>query len=636
VPVRAEYVIGPGDELIIHAWGSIDLDARVVVDRNGQIYLPKLGALNVAGLQYEQLTKYIKSTISAQFKDFDLNVTFGQLRSIQIFLLGNVKKPGSYTVSSLSTLVNAFFASGGPSAAGSMRSIQLKRAGKLVTELDIYDLLIFGDKSKDVPLEAGDVIYVPPLGPRIAISGSVNNPAIFELGRTTTLSEALRFAGGLNSVAGEQRIVIEGIVGRRERDVAEFTLEEALPRQLRDGDVVRIFPVSPRFENAVTLRGAAAQPGRYPWREGMRVSDLIPSREMLIRRNYWNLQNTLVPEEQSLFGSPSTVVTPTDFARNPAEINWDYAVISRLDPANLKTVLLTFNLGQAISDPSSAANITLKPRDVLTVFSQSDIPLSVEKKDRYVQVDGEVNAPGVYKVGPDQTIRDVIAAAGGLTSHSYLFAADLRRESTRLEQKNRLEKLVSRLEADISTRASLLDPHSTLEEISDRQSQVSEQRAYLTRLSQVEPTGRVVLDVKPNGSSVLDLPALPLEDHDVISIPSRGGTVEVLGAVNNDNALIYHERAIVSEYLAKAGGPTREADMSRIFVIRADGSILARPARPTLWGAAKFESIRLMPGDAVIVPNKLSNSNFMRGLRDWSEVFSQFALGAAAAKILGP
>ncbi|MGC2639315.1 MAG: SLBB domain-containing protein [Acidobacteriaceae bacterium] len=632
IPVRAEYVLGPGDEVLVRAWGSIDLDVRVVVDRNGQVYLPKIGALNVSGLRYEQLAPFLKSAISSQFREFDLNVTMGQLRSIQIFMLGNVQKPGTYTVSSLSTLVNALFVSGGPSATGSMRSIQLKRAGKLVTDLDLYDLLVLGDKSKDAPLESGDVVYIPPIGPRIAVSGSVNNPAIFELRGPTTLEDALRFAGGLNNVAGSERILIEGIADRKQRDVAEFSLDQALTRPLRDGDVVRIFPVSPRFENAVTLRGAAAQPGRYPWHDGMRVSDLIPSREALISRNYWNNQNALVPDAQNLFGSPSPSVAPTDFRKNPAAINWDYAVVSRLNPANLKSDLLPFNLGQALSEPASPANLSLQPGDVVTVFLQTDIPVSAEKRSRYVRVEGEVSAPGVYQVQPDQTVRDVIAAAGGLTPGAYLYATDLRRESARLEQKDRLAVMVSHLEADIASRAASTDAHATPEEVDAQKSELAAQQQYLEKLSRVEPTGRVVLGVAPDARTVDALPPLPLEDQDVIRVPLRGGTVEVLGAVNNDSALIYRPGATVAEYLAQAGGPTRDADMRRIFVICADGSVVA--GLDSHWKST-MKSMRLMPGDAVVVPNRLYNSSFLHGLRGWSQVFSQFALGVAAAKVLG-
>ncbi len=195
IPVPAAYVLGPGDQLLIRVWGKIDLDASVTVDRNGQIFLSRVGSLTVAGLRYEQLDSYLHSAIGNLYKGFELNVTMGQLRSIQIFVLGSARQPGTYTVSSLSTLVNALFASGGPSATGSMRHIQLRRDNRVLVDFDIYDLLRRGDKSHDVQLLPGDVIYIPPAGPQVAIMGSVNEPGIYELKGETTIAEALSRRG---------------------------------------------------------------------------------------------------------------------------------------------------------------------------------------------------------------------------------------------------------------------------------------------------------------------------------------------------------------------------------------------------------------------------------------------------------
>jgi protein involved in polysaccharide export with SLBB domain len=183
VPVTADYVIGPGDEIYIRAWGQVDIDYRTTVDRDGRIYLPKVGSISVAGLKFANLDERIRTAVRRVFKNFELTASLGQLRSIQIFVVGNAKRPGTYTVSSLSTLVNALFVSGGPSNRGSMRRIQLKRDGKIITEFDVYDLLLNGDTSKDARLLPGDVIFIPPVGPRAAIAGSVHTPAIYETRR---------------------------------------------------------------------------------------------------------------------------------------------------------------------------------------------------------------------------------------------------------------------------------------------------------------------------------------------------------------------------------------------------------------------------------------------------------------------
>ena len=313
VPVPADYVLGPGDQLLIRAWGKIELDSRVTVDRNGQISLPRVGTLAVAGLHYAQLEAYLHSAISTMFKDFELNVALGQLRTIQIFVLGDARQPGAYTVSALSTMLDALFTSGGPSATGTMRLIQLRRDGKTVSEFDLYDLVAKGDKSNDVRLLPGDVIFIPPIGSQIAISGDVNQPGIYELKGETTVATALANAGGMTSLADGERAVLERIENHRSRTMKEFALDaEGQQQSLRDGDLLRVFPLSPKISNAVTLRGNVADPGLYTWKEGMRVSDLIPNRDCLITRNYWNRQNHLVmpiqerpfaPQRTNAFGN---------------------------------------------------------------------------------------------------------------------------------------------------------------------------------------------------------------------------------------------------------------------------------------------------------------------------------------------
>src|SRR5271156_1752010 len=283
IPVTDDYQIGPGDEILIRAWGQIDLNGRLLVDRGGEVFLPKVGTLSVAGLKYQQLPEYFRTAIGRVFRNFDLTVSLGQLRSIQVFVVGQARRPGTYTLSSLCTLVNALFASGGPSGSGSMRHIQLKRNDRLVTEFDFYDLLLKGDKSKDARLLPGDVLYIPPTGPSIAVAGSVNVPAIYELREGTSLGDAVEMAGGLTTTADGQKAVVERIENHNIRRVEEFALDgPGLEQPLKDGDVIRIFSLSPHFENAVTLRGNVAHPGRVPWHSGMRLRDVIPNSDALV------------------------------------------------------------------------------------------------------------------------------------------------------------------------------------------------------------------------------------------------------------------------------------------------------------------------------------------------------------------
>ena len=614
-PVPSDYVIGPGDELMIRIWGKIDLDTHVTVDRNGQFFLPRIGTLNVAGLHYSQLQSYIQTAVGNLYKDFNLNVTLGHLRSIQIFVLGSARQPGVYTVGSLSTLVDALFASGGPSATGSMRRIELRRRGQVVTVFDIYDLLRNGDKSHDVPLLSGDVIYIPPVGPRVAIMGSVNEPGIYELNGETTVGAALKDAGGLTNLAGTQRVLLEHIVKHRMWQVDDFPLDKSgLGRPLDDGDMLRIFPISPKFDNAVTLRGNVAQPGRYPWHPGMKVSDLIPSREFLITRDYWIRKNHLL--------------RTSDIAQNSSEINWDYAAIERLDQQDLSTRLIAFNLGKAIDDPASAENQALRPGDVVTIFSLRDMPLPMDKHAMFVRVDGEVNAPGLYRVHPGETLRQAVEQAGGLTPHSYLYASQLTRVSTQRAEEQELKESTVQMRRELASRyaaaPALKSPNTP-----DQQAQFNAQQALLNQLATIHPTGRIVLDMQPDASTVDDIPAFTLEDGDNYYIPPRLPTIQVEGAVYNPNAFRYERGKHLSSYLDDAGGPTREADKGRIFLIRADGTVVSRQDHGKFW-RADFGGTTLLPGDAIIVPTKMkAPGGFLQQLPFVTQILSQTALTGA-------
>ena len=712
IPVTADYVIGPGDEILIRGWGQIDIDARVVVDRTGSIFIPKVGQVKVAGLRYDQLQEYLRSAIGRVFQNFDLNVTLGELRSIRVFVVGQVLRPGSYTVSSLSTLVNTVFASGGPSPTGSMRHIQLKRNDKVVTEFDLYDLLLKGDKSKDAVLLPGDVVFVPPAGQLVAVTGSVNVPAIYELNRMTTLGEAIQAAGGLATTAAGDRAIVERIENRTARRIEEFSLDATgLSQPLQDGDLIRIVSLSPRFENAVTLRGNVAQPGRYPWRAGMRVSDLIPDREFLLTRDFWlahyaipdngripqdermkylrrervadtnnpdlptysdwirfasnpNTQLQSVPEQQRQWPPPQQQTQPQppnqpydssrtqealqiredggrvlrpeeiqEMTRNdvkhPApDINWDYAVIQRISPDNLTTRLLPFNLERAVVAHDEDSNLALQPGDVVTIFSHADVKVPIAKQTKFIRLEGEFVAPGVYEVKEGEALHDVVSRAGGLTKDAYLFGSEFTRESTRIEQQKRLDDFVNELEQQVERGAAR--GVSKPEEAATLKERLEGQRRLIDKLREMRATGRVVFELKPGVSDVAELPDIPLEDGDRLFVPSPPATVNVIGSVYNESAYLFHPRKRVKDFLRLAGGATRDADEGRIFVIRANGAVVSA-ADASGWWAGGVESARVMQGDAIVVPGRLNNKDLLGHMKDLAQIAQPFALVAYIA-----
>jgi polysaccharide export outer membrane protein len=635
VPVTADYIIGPGDELLIRAWGQIDLDVHSRVDRNGAIYVPKVGNLNVAGLRYDQVQEFLKAHIGRIYQNFDLNVSMGELRSIDVFVVGQARRPGRYTVSSLSTLANAIFASGGPSVTGSMRHIELKRGKSVVTDFDLYDLLLKGDKSKDVLLLPEDVIYISPIGPQVAMGGQVNVPAIYELKTEASLGEVLQLAGGLSTTADGAKVYIEGIKNRQDRNIEEVKLDTVgLGHPLKDGDILNFTLISPRFENSVTLRGNVATPGRYPWHDGMRVTDLIPNREFLITREYWKQQNAINLQAQTSGGRVSSELN--DVKRNAPEINWDYAVIQRISSRDLSTELLPFNLGKAVLEHDESANLPLQAGDIVTIFSQADLRVPREQQTKLVRLEGEFAAAGIYRVEPGEKLQDLVIRAGGLASSAYLYAAVFTRESTRQQQQERLDMVISQMERDIARQATQSAQNArTTDETTAAKAALDAQRASLDKLRQLKADGRIVLNLHPNDENVAAIPEIPLEDGDTFYVPSRPIVVSVVGDVYNQGSFVQQPGKTVNTYLRNAGGPTRNADKGRIFVVRANGAVVSKDAASGFWSGG-FDSMVLMPGDAVVVPENVNPGAGLRAFKDWSQILFNFGLAAAAIKVLSP
>ena len=287
-PVPSDYVIGPGDELRIRVWGQVSFQANLQVDRAGDVYLPQVGPVHVAGMPFSDLDGHLRKAIGRVYRNFDLTADIGQIRAIQVYVAGQARRPGVYTVSSLSTLVDAVFASGGPSVQGSMRHIELRRGSEVVTDFDLYGLLVRGDKSKDVKLLPGDVIFIPAVGAEVAITGSVRSPAIYEVREGESLDGLIADAGGVSAVAAEARVSIERISEHHDRFAMEVAYDaNGLKTTLADGDLVHVYSIVPQYQKTVTLRGNIANPGRFAWHAGMRVSELIPDKDSLITRNYW-------------------------------------------------------------------------------------------------------------------------------------------------------------------------------------------------------------------------------------------------------------------------------------------------------------------------------------------------------------
>jgi protein involved in polysaccharide export with SLBB domain len=667
IPVTPDYTIGPGDELLVNIWGQVEAKQRVVVDRNGMINLPKVGQVSVVGVHYQNLNAHLKTAVGKLFKNFELDVSLGKLRSIQVFVVGQAARPGNYTVSSLSTLVNAVFASGGPSAKGSMRRIQLKRSGKVVTEFDMYDLLLKGDKSKDVQLLSGDVIYIPSIGAMAAVAGSVNTPAIFELKDQETLASVLNLAGGLTNVAAGQKVRVERIHKREIRKMDEFQLDSVgLARLLQDGDLVTVRPISAGFENAVTLRGnvAGLHAGRHAWKEGLRITDIIPNRAALLTDSYWVEHNQSTQTNDSAWfkqnqsvevGSKpwfnqnqnqnqTTLSNPTGedasalrshVTTRVAEINWDYASVERLDRKELTTKLIPFNLAKAMQGDAEH-NLALQAGDVVTLFSKEDIQAPIAKRSTYVILEGELASPGLYQTLPGETLRQLVERIGGLSPQAHLIGSEFTREATRKLQQKRLDDILVQMEAEIQRTASRRSSAAMSKEAADAAlAEAQAQSQMLAKMKKVKASGRIVLEMPEYAVELKNLPDLVLEDGDRFFIPSVPSTVSVMGTVYNQNAFIYKKGQTVSDYLNRAGGPTRDGDDGEIYLIRVDGSVFSKRQGSFIFGEGSLGGRKAMPGDTIVVPEKLERYNLTKGLLEWTQVFYQFAIGVASMKTIG-
>ena len=671
IPVSPDYTIGPGDELRVQVYGAVNQQGTFTVDRTGNIAYPDVGTIHVAGVHYSQLEAFLKSQLGRVYRNFELNVNLGQLRSIQVFVVGAARRPGSYTVSSLSTLLNALFASGGPLPQGSLRDIQVLRNNTAVAHFDLYDLLLHGDKSKDVSLSPGDVIFIPPVGPQVAVTGSVNNRAIYEIRSGTTVNQLIALAGGDTSVALGTRVRLERIYEHSMRSMVDLDLAKEPDAPLSNGDIVTVGTILDRFKDAVTLRGNVAFPGRYVWHPGMRILDLVPERDQLITREYYRRRNVLgnltsdyVPpsvvgslqlrgsgETQqadnaiqagsasastnggnsvgaALTGSNSVFPATTDVVLSAPDLDWNYAVIERLDSQNLTTSLIAFNPGKLFKEGDQTQNLALQSGDVVTFFSTADLKVPTFQQTRFVRLEGEFAASGVYSVEPGETLRHLLARAGGFTPEAYLYGSEFTRQSTRRVQQQRLNEYADNLEAQIS----VFSAASNARAISDRDAAATnaaalDGRQAIARLRRLVPLGRIVLDVKPDSRGVEAVPDLPLEDGDRFVVPRVPSTVAVEGQVYSANAFVFERGRREHEYLRQAGGPDREADNKRIFILRADGSVFSRQ-----YG--NVDHALIFPGDTIVVPPQIDRHAILRNLLDLSSVVSQFGIGAAAINVL--
>jgi len=408
VPVPPSYVLGPGDQLEMQFYGARTTNAKLVVGRDGLVNIPDIGPVNVGGQSFADAKALLEAHVERQMVGAHASVTMSDIRSIRVFVLGDAKSPGSYTISGLGTITSALFASGGVQPIGSLRNILLKRRGKVVRRLDLYDMLIRGDSTDDARLLPDDVVFISPVGPTVSVDGEVHRPAIYEIRNETSVAEVVELAGGFTPEADTSKLALTRIDPSLRRLVLRVDLSTAAGRSeaVRNGDALRVARLRPTLDAGVVVQGYVFTPGAFPYRAGMRLTDVIRS---------------------------------VDDLKPNADLH--YLLIRRELPPDRRVSVLSADLSAALAAPGSAADVQLLPRDRITIFDlQSsrdrvirplldDLKLqsNIDLPDDVVRIEGRANVPGSYPLEPNMTVRDLVRAGGGLSDAAFTGTAELTR-----------------------------------------------------------------------------------------------------------------------------------------------------------------------------------------------------------------
>ena len=634
--VGPDYVLGPGDVLRIDVWGNIEGHYQAQVDRNGEIVLPKVGVVNLVGQNFAQAKETINRQIGKYFKQYQVNVALDSLRSINVFLVGEVNAPGTYRVSSMSTVLTVLSSAGGPSKNGSLREIKVLRGGQQLALIDFYNFFRSGDNSQDVRLQSGDTILVPIAGAQVGISGGVRRPAIYELTPTETLGDLVGMAGGLVSTAYLQKVRLQRVVAHNNAAVIDLSLtgtEEqvasALSYPLQDRDLVQIAPITDAG-GFVTLVGYVARPGEYQLEPGMRLADLLlkynnllpeyfPQTAQIVRKSApayrpeiltVNLQQALNGDAQNniqlqeydlvrLFSTEEMQELPEVTISGAVLKPGTYRLLDKMTVADVVAVAGNLKRGAYLDlaeltryvssgkdtnveryeinlgealAHDAANNLQLQPNDHLIVRSIPDF------NDRYMMtLKGAVRFPGKYAIGKGETLSSVLERAGGFTDKSYLRGAVFSRESLKEAQQKQIDKLIAEEQQQLSRIAQEIAVGAmSAEESKSAETLLENRKTLIEDLKKTPPTGRLVIALTELNEFKGSPQDIMLMDRDELIIPENPQTVNVQGEVYNSTSLSWIPGKTVSYYLGKVGGAKETANDDEMFIVRADGTVVSK------------------------------------------------------------
>jgi protein involved in polysaccharide export with SLBB domain len=627
------YALGPGDEVIVSVWGDTKLFYQVPVNREGSILVPDVGPVPASGMTIQQLREKMLRHMTAVYSSLKngehgassfLDISLGKVRTIQVFVLGEIQKPGGYSLSSLSSALHALYLSGGPTVNGSLRNIQIIRNGKAVSTLDFYDYALRADKSKDIRLQDGDIVFIKPVGTRVGITGWILRPALYELNESENLGELLQYAGGVRFDAYTDRVHVERLVPFNERknyanNYIDFDLNfgnigelESSKFNLKSGDIITLLQVGSLPTNRVTIRGNVKKPGVFELRAGMRVKDIILAADSL-ERNTFSERGTLL----------------------------------RLLP-NLRKEVISFNPRLAL-EGDSLHNIELKNEDELVIYKESQF-----FPEHTVSVGGSVRNPGTYPRYDSMTVSDLVVIAGGLTEEASFLSWELARMDTaKLGYLSTITKFdapeyywhnhwgqigllkdfdhlmvpsnpkYNRQRVVVISGYVLYPGAYALKEEGEKLSSIMYRSgglkpgAYIegaTITRKLNNAGLVPVDFKEALDDTNSRENISMREGDIITIPMKQEVVMVRGEVFVPAAVVYRKGASLHYYLAQAGGMKEEADDDRIVVTLPNG-------RKWDTGWFIFPNPDILGGSTIFVPLKIEKENkTLPILRDWATI----------------
>ena len=693
VPLGPDYVVGPGDALTINLWGGLTQIISRTVNRDGSLLIPEAGALQVAGLTLERVETLVQAALSRQFREVRSSVTISRLRSVRVYVVGDVQRPGGYDLSPLATPLSALYVAGGPTATGSLRVVRHLRGAQLVEQIDLYDFLLHGMRASTGHFESGDTLSIPPAGAQVAIAGSVRRPAIYELiGNEHSLQTVIDDAGGLLPAAATDQITVERIepnVERRTLTPPHATSSEAdrntrMNYPVQDGDRIFIGSLLPYSERVVYLTGHVARPGRMAFRDGLQLSDVLRSqrdllpepaaRGELVRLVPPDLHAETLPFDlrEVLNGNQNLALRPFDtihvFGRYQQDVPTvtvtgevqrpgSYPLSEGMTAAQLVRMSGGFKRS-ALRDTADLTSYTVSDGQrvegsLLTVKIGAAVDGADPKADcplkpgdvltvreitgwgdigQSVMVEGQVRFPGTYGFREGERLSTVLQRAGGLREIAYPEGSVLVREQVKdLEQKSR-DELVRQIQTNAAS--ARISPNLAAAGDAGGTLQLikAQQDQVLADLKAHPPVGRMVIHISGDIASWANTPDdVELRRGDVLTIPKRPGFVLVTGQVYNGTALTFTPGKTAAWYLSRAGGSSQSADRKDIFVIRANGTVLGRRSGGG-WFSEDVLSTRIQPGDVVVVPQKIIGASLLwRNLLTTAQLASSIAITAAVA-----